>query len=99
MSGILVGVDGSGHSQRALEWAMHEAAVRQVPMRRRIAAAWAGGAAVMLCSRPDRLARSTRTRAKVRGRSTPNGIFIDGAIGRTGARCRRCGRVPKTPRP
>lgn len=22
MSGIIVGVDGSGHSQRALEWAM-----------------------------------------------------------------------------
>ena len=32
MSGIIVGVDGSGHSQRALEWAMHEAAVRQVPL-------------------------------------------------------------------
>jgi len=25
-------VDGSGHSQRALEWAMKEAAVRQVPL-------------------------------------------------------------------
>ena len=32
MSGIIVGVDGSGHSQRALEWAMREAAVRQVPL-------------------------------------------------------------------
>jgi nucleotide-binding universal stress UspA family protein len=32
MSGIIVGVDGSGHSQRALEWAMHEAAVHQVPL-------------------------------------------------------------------
>jgi nucleotide-binding universal stress UspA family protein len=32
MSGILVGVDGSGHSQRALEWAMHEAAIRHVPL-------------------------------------------------------------------
>ena len=32
MSGIIVGVDGSGHSQRALEWAMHEAAFRQVPL-------------------------------------------------------------------
>lgn len=28
MSGIIVGVDGSGHSQRALEWAMKEAAIR-----------------------------------------------------------------------
>lgn len=32
MSGIIVGVDGSGHSQRALEWAMTEAAVRKVPL-------------------------------------------------------------------
>ena len=32
MPGIVVGVDGSGPSQRALEWAMHEAAIRQVPL-------------------------------------------------------------------
>jgi nucleotide-binding universal stress UspA family protein len=32
MSGIIVGVDGSGHSQRALQWAMNEAAIRQVPL-------------------------------------------------------------------
>ena len=32
MSGIVVGVDGSGHSQRALERAMKEAAIRHVPL-------------------------------------------------------------------
>jgi nucleotide-binding universal stress UspA family protein len=32
MSGIIVGVDGSGHSQRALERAMKEAAIRHVPL-------------------------------------------------------------------
>jgi nucleotide-binding universal stress UspA family protein len=32
MPGIVVGVDGSGHSQRALEWAINEAAVRQAPL-------------------------------------------------------------------
>ena len=32
MPGIVVGVDGSGHSQRALEWALKEAALRQVPL-------------------------------------------------------------------
>jgi nucleotide-binding universal stress UspA family protein len=32
MSGIIVGVDGSGHSQRALDWAMKEAAIRHVPL-------------------------------------------------------------------
>jgi nucleotide-binding universal stress UspA family protein len=32
MPGIIVGVDGSGHSQRALEWAMKEAAIRYAPL-------------------------------------------------------------------
>ena len=32
MSGIVVGVDGSGHSQRALEWAMNEAGIRHLPL-------------------------------------------------------------------
>ncbi len=32
MSGIVVGIDGSAHSRRALEWAMREAAIRRVPL-------------------------------------------------------------------
>jgi len=32
MPGIIVGVDGSGHSRRALEWAIREAAVRHSPL-------------------------------------------------------------------
>jgi len=32
MPGIVVGVDGSGHSQRALEWAMAEAGLRHAPL-------------------------------------------------------------------
>ncbi len=32
MSGIIVGIDGSGHSRRALEWAMREAAIRHAPL-------------------------------------------------------------------
>jgi len=32
MPGILVGVDGSDHSRRALSWAMREAAAHQVPL-------------------------------------------------------------------
>lgn len=32
MPGIIVGVDGSGHSQRALEWAVNEAAARHMPL-------------------------------------------------------------------
>jgi nucleotide-binding universal stress UspA family protein len=33
MSGILVGIDGSNHSERALEWAIKEAALRHAPLR------------------------------------------------------------------
>jgi nucleotide-binding universal stress UspA family protein len=32
MPGIIVGVDGSSHSHRALEWAVHEAAIRHAPL-------------------------------------------------------------------
>lgn len=32
MPGIIVGVDGSEHSQRALAWAMREAQVRDMPL-------------------------------------------------------------------
>jgi nucleotide-binding universal stress UspA family protein len=32
MSGIIVGVDGSGHSHRALVWAMQEAAQHNAPL-------------------------------------------------------------------
>jgi nucleotide-binding universal stress UspA family protein len=32
MNGILVGIDGSSHSDKALEWAAREAATRKVPL-------------------------------------------------------------------
>ena len=32
MPGIIVGIDGSGHSHQALEWAVHEAAIRHAPL-------------------------------------------------------------------
>src|SRR5579859_6913866 len=32
MPGIVVGIDGSAHSNRALEWAINEAAVRHAPV-------------------------------------------------------------------
>jgi nucleotide-binding universal stress UspA family protein len=48
MSGIIVGVDGSTHSERALEWGVQEAAIRQVPLRvitifRRAVSHWGAG--------------------------------------------------------
>jgi nucleotide-binding universal stress UspA family protein len=33
MSGITVGMDGSHHGHRALDWAVREAALRQVPLK------------------------------------------------------------------
>src|ERR1700721_2188587 len=32
MPGIIVGIDGSGHSGRALQWAVREAAIRHAPL-------------------------------------------------------------------
>jgi nucleotide-binding universal stress UspA family protein len=32
MPGIIVGIDGSGHSHKALEWAVNEAASRHAPL-------------------------------------------------------------------
>jgi nucleotide-binding universal stress UspA family protein len=32
MTGIIVGIDGSNHSRRALEWAVEEAAIRHAPL-------------------------------------------------------------------
>jgi nucleotide-binding universal stress UspA family protein len=32
MPGIIVGIDGSSHSRRALEWAVKEAAIRRTPL-------------------------------------------------------------------
>jgi nucleotide-binding universal stress UspA family protein len=32
MPGIIVGIDGSGHSRRALDWAICEAAIRHAPL-------------------------------------------------------------------
>jgi nucleotide-binding universal stress UspA family protein len=51
MPGIIVGIDGSSHSQRALEWAVHEAAVRQLPLKvltvcRTVVGYWGGAVAI-----------------------------------------------------
>jgi nucleotide-binding universal stress UspA family protein len=50
MPGIIVGVDGSDHSRRALEWAVREAALRQAPLtvltvHQAIASFWTGSPA------------------------------------------------------
>ncbi len=62
MPGIIVGVDGSGHSQRALELAMQEAAIRHAPLTvltvHQAIVGFYGGVA----SYPDDAARSEQAR-------------------------------------
>jgi nucleotide-binding universal stress UspA family protein len=52
MSGIIVGVDGSDDAHRALDWAMNEAAIRQVPLtvlavHEVAASAWTGNPIIL----------------------------------------------------
>ena len=57
MSGIIVGVDGSGHSQRALEWAAREAALRHAPLTvltvHQALAGWGGGPVIYPSDQSD----------------------------------------------
>lgn len=49
MAGIVVGIDGSHHSERALEWAMNEAVLRRAPLTvlsvRQVIRGWTGPSA------------------------------------------------------
>lgn len=58
MTGIAVGVDGSEHSQRSLEWAMREAAIRKMPLTvitvHPVAAGFFGGPVVLAADEPAR---------------------------------------------
>jgi nucleotide-binding universal stress UspA family protein len=58
MPGIVVGVDGSDHSQRVLEWAVKEAALRQAPLtvltvHQVVGSAWTGNPVVLPEDRPE----------------------------------------------
>lgn len=62
MPGILVGVDGSGHSQRALEWAAREAGIRHAPLvvltvHQAVAGYWGG-----VANYPDDPVRTEKAR-------------------------------------
>ncbi len=78
MSGIIVGVDGSGHSQRALELAMKEAAIRHVPLTvltvHEAIRGYYSGAAVF----PDDPARTEEARAAAQGESDKVLASLDG---------------------
>jgi nucleotide-binding universal stress UspA family protein len=66
MPGIIVGVDGSGHSRRALDWAIHEAAIRHAPLtvltvQQAMRSFWAGP---MIYPEDTELAESARKLAQ-----------------------------------
>ncbi|MGH3154524.1 MAG: universal stress protein [Streptosporangiaceae bacterium] len=78
MSGVIVGVDGSGHSQRALEWALKEAAIRHAPLtvltvHEAIAGYWGG-----MTNYPDDPARTEQARAAVQAETDKVLTALDG---------------------
>jgi nucleotide-binding universal stress UspA family protein len=66
MAGIVVGIDGSHHSERALDWALKEAALRHTPLTvlsvHQVIHGWTGHAAPMLQDAP--LVEQTRVAAQ-----------------------------------
>ncbi len=91
MPGIVVGIDSSGHSERALEWATREAALRQVPLTvitvHQPVVAYLGSA----LDRPEDQAMSERVRKAAReqtdkilnrlGGTTPPQVTVDAVSG------------------
>jgi nucleotide-binding universal stress UspA family protein len=78
MSGIIVGIDGSGHSQRALEWAMREAAIRNTPLVvltvHEAVAGYFGGVSMY----PDDPARTEQARVAAQAESDKVLASLDG---------------------
>jgi len=64
MPGIIVGIDGSAHSRRALEWAVSEAATRHAPLtvltvHQAVANMW-GGSPVTYIGDPELTAQALK---------------------------------------
>jgi nucleotide-binding universal stress UspA family protein len=91
MPGILVGLDGSNYSERALEWAAREAAIRHAPLRvlavHTVPVGWSGRGV------PDpadnEIVKSTKTSAQELtdkvlagiGSARPDGVTVDAVNG------------------
>jgi nucleotide-binding universal stress UspA family protein len=93
MPGIIVGIDGSGHSQRALQWAMKEARIRNVPLtvltvHQVVIGCW-GSVVVFLEDYAHALAESTHRAAQREvdaalaglGESCPESVRIEAVSG------------------
>ena len=91
MTGIIVGIDGSDHSRRALEWAVKEAAIRHAPLTVLVvqpaiagysgsATAYPGDAA--LADQARKTAQEETDQAVARlGGSGPETVTVQAAIG------------------
>jgi len=91
MPGILVGLDGSHYSERALEWAAKEAALRQVPLRvlavHTVPAGWTGRGVAY--PEDKELVAGTKTAARELtdkvlagiGGARPDGVTVDAVNG------------------
>jgi nucleotide-binding universal stress UspA family protein len=91
MAGIIVGIDGSDHSRRALEWAVKEAAIRHAPLTVLVvqpaiagytgsAVAYPGDAALADQARKTAQEETDQVLAGVGG-SGPESVTVQAAIG------------------
>jgi len=91
MSGILVGVDGSGHSQRALEWAAKEAGLRHTSLtvltvHQAVAGFWGGtlhyaGDDTLIAKGRDAAKAETDKVLATLGDARPTSVTVDAVQG------------------
>ena len=91
MAGIIVGIDGSDHSHRALEWAVKEAAIRHAPLTVLVvqpaiagyagnAVAYPGDASLADQARKTAQEETDQVLAQLGG-SAPESVTVQSAIG------------------
>jgi nucleotide-binding universal stress UspA family protein len=91
MAGIIVGIDGSDHSRRALEWAVKEAAVRKAPLTVLVVQPAIAGYAGSAVAYPGDAERADQARKNAQGEtdqivaqlggSGPETVTVQAAIG------------------
>lgn len=95
MPGVYVGIDGSGHSQVALDWAMREAGLRSQPLtviavQEVPTSGWGG---MVVYSKDEELREETRKAAQeaadktaaALGAAAPSSVTVEATIGAAAA--------------
>jgi hypothetical protein len=78
VSGIIVGVDGSGHSQRVLEWAMKESGIWHAPLTVLTVHAGVRGYYASVCVYPDDPARTAQAQQAAQAQADQALAAVDG---------------------